>query len=135
MATKTEEQTILEEDITGKWYKTHDEKALRPLRPILCPICHAWGEDSEMVMRRSRLHRVADVRIHVKSGEIHRPYAFDMAFKCPACDFYIIFGVPVDIKYAQKIYSLRNHEDYVLPEDYWAEDERVKEKLKRWGYW
>jgi len=135
MTTETKTKIEKEEkDLQGKWYKTDDEKGLLPVKPILCPMCLAYGEKSEMVMRRSRIHRVADVRIHLKD-ETHRPYAFDLAFKCPACDFYCIFGVPTDITYAQKIYEMRKGEEFVLPEEYWANDERVKEKLKRWGYW
>ena len=135
MTTKVETEIKREEpDFQGKWYKTDDEQGLLPVKPILCPMCLAYGEKSEMVLRRSRLHRVADVRIHLNDAT-HRPYAFDLAFKCPACDFYCVFGVPIDIVYAQKIYEIRKGEEFILPEEYWVGDERVKEKLARWGYW
>jgi len=60
----------------------------------------------------------------------------DMAFKCPVCDFYCVFGVPMDMEYAQKIQQLRGGTpEYVLPKDDWDEDERIKSKLEKVGYW
>ena len=127
----TEQETKVEE----LWEKTEDKVGIRPTKTRYCPICTASGMKVEMVLRRSRLHRVADVRIMI-GLEQHRPYAFDVAMKCPVCDFYCVFGVPTDMEYAQKVIKLRDNSiDYVLPLDEWKEDGRVKEKLAKWGYW
>lgn len=119
------------------WTKTDDIVGLRPVEPIYCPICHAKEPSVkvEMTMRRSRIHMVADIRI-ANPSDGNRPYAFDIAYKCPRCDFYCVFGVPTDIQYAHKILELRGSKvDYVLPELAWEEDERIKTRMAKWGYW
>ena len=121
------------------WEKTNDEIGLRNTEAIYCPICANCRppHESIMVMRRSRIHPVPDVRVtRHKDGVIVRPYAFDMAFKCPTCDYFCIFGVPVDGEYAQQIIEKRgNNTDFVLPTLAWEEEQRVKEKLEKLGYW
>lgn len=127
--------TETETKIIEMWEKTDDKVGIKPTQPKYCPICTQSGIKVEMVLRRSRVHRVADVRA-LKGVEEHRPYAFDVAMKCPVCDFYCVFGVPTDIEYAQKVIQLRdNNIDFVLPTEDWDEDGRVKEKLAKWGYW
>jgi len=127
----------------ASWIETHDRMGLKPAEPVLCPICSirnlAKGKSTfpSMQLRRSRIHTVPDVREErLKDGTIVRPYAMDMAFKCPVCDFYCVFGVPMDMEYAQKIQQLRGGTpEYVLPKDDWDEDERIKSKLEKVGYW
>lgn len=124
-----------ETKVVEMWEKTNDKVGIRPKQPKYCPICALSGMKVEMALRRSRLHRVADVRVEI-GIEKHRPYAFDVAMKCPACDFYCVFGVPTDIEYAQKVIQERdNSVDHVLPLEDWEEDGRVKKRLAKWGYW
>lgn len=132
-----EEQEGIEEILTNPlWQKTDDEVGLVPTFPMTCPFClNARGKKSEMVLRRSNIHRVADMRIRFGIEE-HRPYAFDNAYKCPDCGFYCVFGIATDMEYAQKILKKRgNKSEYILPETIWLEDERVKQRLKKLGYW
>jgi len=121
------------------WKLTYDKRALEPARKMYCPIC-ANAEPAlkvELVMRRSRIHTVADVRVAGREkGVLTRPYACDIAFKCPHCDFYCIFGVPLDMAYAQKCIEMREGSiDFVLPEETWNEEGQVKERLAKLGYW
>lgn len=118
------------------WEKTDDIVGLRSREAIYCPMCKAREPSikSEMVMRRSRIHTVADLRI-ANPTDGNRPYAADIAYKCPRCDFYCVFGVPIDIKYALKVLEMRGSKvDYVLPEEVWQEDDRVSRRLAQWGY-
>lgn len=130
------------------WEKTNDKIGLRESQPIYCPMCTARAlvqgtptdKVTRMVMRRSRIHNVADVRIfnqETKPSEPQkRPYAMDIAFKCPVCDYYCIFGIPIDIDYAQKVIEMRGGTvDFVLPEETWGKNSEVEKKLERWGYW
>lgn len=129
-----EPEELVENEV---WEKTNDIVGLKPKEPIFCPMCKAREPSikSEMTMRRSRIHTVADVRIANPTNE-NRPYAMDIAYKCPRCDYYCIFGVPIDIQYAHKILEKRGSKvDYVLPESVWEEDDRVKTRLAKWGYW
>lgn len=121
------------------WKPTNDEKALEPTRVHYCPICANADPPtkSKLVMRRSRIHTVADVRIAGRDkGITTRPYACDLAFKCPVCDYYCVFGVPLDMEYAQERIRERDGSiDYVLPDDTWNENGEVKSRLEKLGYW
>ena len=121
------------------WEKTNDEIGLRNTEPIYCPMCanRRPAIESILVMRRSRLHPVPDVRMtRNQEGEIVRPYAFDIVYKCPTCDFFCVFGVPTDNAYAQQIIEKRgNNTDFVLPTLAWEEQEQIRDKLKKLGYW
>lgn len=121
------------------WERTNDEVGLRPAIDIICPICANREKPikSKMTIRRSRVHTVPDVRMQKnEKGETVRPYAFDIACKCPICDFYCIFGVPSEADYVQEVLQKRQGKmDFVLPEDEWNKDELIKEKLKQLGYW
>lgn len=130
---------------TNHWEKTNDIVGLKESKPIYCPICLAraladntpLSETPKLVMRRSRIHQVADVRLaaYRKEQDI-RPYAFDLAYKCPECDFYCIFGIPTEIDYAQGIIKIREGKpEYVLPEETWLGQQVVSNRLSRWGYW
>jgi len=124
---------------TQMWEKTNDKVGLREAQPIFCPICANRESPikSKMVMRRSRIHVVGDVRLQMEEkGEEVRPYAVDLAFKCPICDFYCVFGVPIEIDYAQHVIQMREGQyDFVLPDETWNEEEEVKKRLKALGYW
>ncbi len=127
------------------WVEVDEPVGIVSKEPIYCPMCKAREPSIkvEMRMRRSRIHTVADVRIaNLEKGArdedpaANRPYAMDIAYKCPRCDFYTVFGVPTTITHAQKIIELRgNKVDYVLPEEIWLEDDAVARRLERWGYW
>ena len=123
------------------WEKTNDKVGIRPTQDIYCPICAHRDPPikSKMVMRRSRIHTVADVRITRRNNDPNsnvRPYACDVAFKCPVCDYYCIFGVPLPMEYAQKVIEMRGGSiDFVLPEDVWEQDDRIVKKMEGWGYW
>lgn len=117
------------QDMEPMWRRIEGPQGLEPTFEIKCVFC---GE--KMILRRSRLHQVADVRIR-KGVEEYRPYAFDMAYKCPRCAWYTVFGVAVPTDYAQEVTQRREGQvDFVLPEEIWEEDERVKRQLSRYGY-
>jgi hypothetical protein len=118
------------------WQKTDDAVGLIPTFPLVCPFClNARGKESHMVLRRSNIHRVADVRIKFGINE-HRPYAFDNAYKCPDCGYYCVFGIATDMEYALETIKRRdNKAEYILPEELWDQDERIKERLSQLGYW
>lgn len=117
------------------WERTNDALGIRPKFPVFCQICLAAHDKRVlMVLRRSRIHRVADIRM-IKGIEEHRPYAADMAFKCPECGWYTVFGVAMDPTHAQLVIAMREGKhDFVLPEEIWADDDRVREQLEKWGY-
>jgi hypothetical protein len=119
------------------WEQISEPVGIRSRDPIYCPICKAREPSIkvEMKMRRSRIHTVADIRI-MNPTDGNRPYAMDVAYKCPRCDYYCVFGVPVDIKHAHKILELRQGKvDFVLPEEVWHQDAQITKKFERWGYW
>ena len=120
---------------TPLWEKTDDAMGIRPTWEIICTVCSVHrGAHVPMVLRRSRIHQVSDMRIHFGT-QVYRPFAFDQAYKCPDCGHYIVFGVAVDTAYALKIKEKRGGKaDFLLPEEIWDEDERVKEQLEALGY-
>lgn len=130
-------KAIIEEQFeTPLWQKTYDELGLKPTFKIYCATCDlARSVKVEMVMRRSRIHNVADMRVHYGT-HTYRPYAFDIAYKCPDCGRYIVFGVAVPTEYALKIKELRGGEsDFLLPEEIWSENEQVAKQLAALGYY
>jgi len=121
------------------WEKTDDKYGLRPKEPLYCPLCACRKPpiESQLVMRRSYIHSVPDIRVtFAEKGSTVRPYAADMAFKCPRCDFFIVCGVPLEMEYAQKVIALRDgKENFILPVDEWDENAEIKSRLKALGYW
>lgn len=129
-----EEQPLVENQC---WDEVEQPIGLQSKEPIYCPMCKAREPSIkvEMVMRRSRIHMVADMRI-ANPVDGNRPYAMDMAYKCPRCDYYCMFGVPTSIEHAQNILKLRDSKvDFILPEDAWKENDKIKKRLAKWGYW
>lgn len=120
---------------TPLWEKTDNVIGVKPTFDVICSVCFASrGIRTNMVMRRSRIHTVTDIRMHYGIKEF-RPYAFDVAYKCPDCGWYMVFGVAVDATYALHIRELRGGKsDYVLPLEYWDDDERVAKQLEALGY-
>lgn len=119
------------------WDFVDEPIGIRSKEPIYCPVCKAREPSIkvEMKMRRSRIHMVADIRM-ANPTDGNRPYAMDIAYKCPRCDYYIMFGVPTHIEHAQKILELRGSKtDFVLPELAWQQDNAIKRRLAKWGYW
>lgn len=123
-----------ENKVTPLWERTNDPQGIRPTFPILCAICSGRDHRSEMVLRRSRIHQVADMRIR-RGVDTYRPYAFDMAYKCPECGWYTVFGIAVPTDFAQETIRLREGStDFFLPEEVWEDDERVQKQLAACGY-
>jgi len=149
MESEKEKDTLYENPV---WEKTFDKIGILPKEPLVCPICFARnlfkaiqeGKDLKEVkaprlfIRRSRLHPVPDIRM-TRRDDGHRPYAFDTVCKCPQCDFYCVFGVPTDLKYALDTIKARgDSHDFYIPDEMWEEsgevDDEVRKKLRAYGY-
>ena len=84
--------------------------------------CYFCG--TELVPRHSVLHKVLKNKSH----------ALDVSYKCPNCDWYVTFGIPITKEEFESIYRARNGYVYE-PEEIWQNKEKVKSKLKALGYW
>ena len=92
---------------------------LEPTFTIRCPVC---GE--EMVFRKNSVG-------NLKPGS--RIHVCVMFYKCPKCDLVLHFDVPLEEAYYRQIKSLIDGE-YEPVED-WKMHEKIREKLRRLGYW
>ena len=75
------------------------------------------------------LRRVGIPRIRESGG-----FAMDIAYKCPKCDWFVIFGVVIPEDKAKHLKKKMQNKQYI-PEDIWLHSEKVKERLESWGYW
>ena len=111
----------------SKWKLSWDIIGLTPKFNITCPFCK-----TEMVLRYSRLH----VSPELKEENTH----IDMAYKCPICDYFTVFGIPVPPQYWLHILELRRKLKIGLiyaPIETWtkSDQEIIKERLQALGYW
>lgn len=60
----------------------------------------------------------------------------DMAWKCPSCSFWTVFGVPLKADDAKRIiHEERNGSNLYIPIEEWWGDAVIKDRLKNLGYW
>jgi len=104
------------------WRKTNDKRGLKPNRKIICRFCAS--KRTEMILRYSMAGPI------LETGG----YACNMHYKCPACDFVAVFGVPIEKEYYERLIELRGGSEYI-PLDEWDDCEVVKRKLEELGYW
>ena len=117
---------------TGKfnnknWKLTYDVLGIINTKPIRCIFC-----GTEMVIRHSRLHTSPELN--------HQNPHIDLAFKCPNCDWFTVFGIPVPKDYWLHILQLRKKMGIGLiyaPVESWtkSDQEIIKERLQALGYW
>lgn len=118
-----------------------------PSEPIKCPIC-----GHNMRLRWSKVQSHNDIAMELffrrpdeqKSkyllsifDEVEMPsWVNDMAWKCPECDFWCLFGVPMKKDDATRIrLEERNGEAMFVPVEEWWEDPIIKDRLQSLGYW
>jgi len=129
-----------------------DKNGHKPDTPILCPICNVRGDSQEMRLRWSKIQSHEDIAMELffrrpdseRSkyllsifDEVEMPsWVEDMAWKCPKCDYWTVFGVPMKKEDAKRIRMEEGGGEatYVPIEEWWG-DPIIKDKLKALGYW
>jgi len=61
-------------------------------------------------------------------------FAQDICYKCPKCDFIVVFGVPLPLGYANEIRKRRDGQTHYVPYDIWNDDEEIKKQIESLGY-
>jgi len=61
-------------------------------------------------------------------------WAEDRAYKCPNCQWWTIFGIPLAWEELLELRKVRKRSIYV-PVEEWAEDHPIRKKLAAMGYW
>ena len=114
-----------------------------PLFPINCPRC-----GTPKKLRYSQIFVPYDVREALKSSRCmsnmsfedryeilnKHGYAEDRAYKCPKCQHWEIFGIPLS-KEDLKIIQMSDRKSMYIPLDEWEDTHPILEKLKTLGYW
>ncbi len=69
--------------------------------------------------------------------EVEMPsWVEDMAYKCPKCSFWTVFGVPMKKEDAMRVkLEERNGNATFVPIEEWWGDPVIKKQLKDLGYW
>jgi len=123
-----------------------------PTSPLWCPICKMRGHDKEMVLRWSKIQPHEDIAMELffrrpdneRSkyllsifDEVEMPsWVNDMAWKCPTCDYWCVFGVPMKKEDAERIRKEeRNGCTTFVPIEEWWQDAIIKDRLRNLGYW
>ena len=114
-------------DVNPLYVLTWDALGIQPKGDVLCPFCKV-----SMLVRNTQLDwsfELDDVNLHI-----------DLRLKCPNCDLWETFGVPVPRRYFMFIWMLRKRlglKRTYAPSQEWSsdvDDERVKGRLEAWGY-
>ena len=125
------------------------ENGHRPVQPLKCPFC-----GSLMKLRWSKVQAHDDIAMELfyrrpdedtnKTkyllkifDEVEMPsWVNDMAWKCPICSYWCLFGVPMKKDDAVRIRKEKRNEcsTWVPVEDWW-EDPIIKDRLRNLGYW
>ena len=125
------------------------QNGYQPSEPIQCPICKThlmlrWSrinshEDIAMELFRkgkSKDDAHADLLLEIFDSMEMPSWVEDMAWKCPSCSFWTVFGVPIKAAEAKRIMSgERNGSSVFVPIEQWWGDEIIKNRLKDLGYW
>lgn len=115
----------------------------KPQFPIKCVMCGA-----EMRLRYSQIFRPSDVFQALEEPERKmgltaeervdivqkQGWAEDRAYKCPQCNWWTIFGLPLTWEELLEVRKIRKRSVYV-PVEQWAEDHPIRQRLKALGYW
>jgi len=104
---------------------TLDVVGIRNKKPVRCVF-----DNTEMTLRYSMLHHSPELG--------HKNLHIDLAFKCPKCDWFTVFGVPVPKKHFLHIWNLRRREGvgYIhAPTEEWLKRKEIQKRLKALGYW
>lgn len=95
-----------------------------PVEPILCYRCNEY----------LILHHFACF-----SQERYGFYHCDVYMKCPICDWFTVFGIPVTREEYEKLIKSYWHNRVLLwevkkfvEEEIWK---KIEKKLRQWGYW
>jgi len=115
----------------------------RPRWEIKCPVCQ-----TPLRLRYSQIFRPNDVfqalenpsrkmgltpeekmDILTKCG-----WAEDRAYKCPKCQHWEIYGIPLSWEELQQVREARRPAVWV-PIEEWSEDHPIMQKLSSMGYW
>ena len=92
-----------------------------PTKTLFCPFC---GE--EML-----LHDYMVAQASAKQGGFLHA---DVHMKCPYCDFWCVFGVPITKDEFEKLRKSKWHRK-ILRKEILKFKENMKEKLEQFGYW
>jgi transcription elongation factor Elf1 len=114
-----------------------------PLFPIDCPRC-----GTPKRLRYSHIFRPNDVyealqnpwvESHLSMQERHEilnkeGWAEDRAYKCPKCQHWEVFGIPMSWEEVQ-IVRQSGRKSLYIPLDQWEDDHPIRKKLAALGYW
>lgn len=112
-------------DVNPNYILTYDLLGIRNKHPKYCPFCGA-----ELIIRNTRLDwspELSDKNLHI-----------DLRFKCPQCDWWCTFGIPVPKHYFLYVWQLRKKHGVgriYAPVEEWKSKNEIKEKLEKLGYW
>lgn len=115
----------------------------KPLFEIKCLMC-----GTEMRLRYSQVFRPNDVfqaledptrKMGLTAEErvdivTRQGWAEDRAYKCPSCNWWTIFGIPLAWEELLEIRKVRKRSVYV-PVEEWGEDHPIRQRLAALGYW
>lgn len=114
-----------------------------PLFQMTCPRC-----GTEKRLRYSKIFRPDDVFAALEDparkmgltpeerADILQKHGWaeDRAYKCPKCQHWEIYGIPLSWEELQEVRKIRQR-SALVPVDQWGEDEEIKKKLLAMGYW
>ena len=108
-----------------KWeiVEINGEAVILPKFPLLCPFC-----SEEMILHDFSCYKQANNFYHV-----------DIHMKCPKCNFWCVFGVPISEEEFEKLRKSKYHRKILrweIAEIYGKEIlEKIGKKLEKLGYW
>jgi len=112
-------------DVNPNYILTYDLLGIRNKHPIYCSFC-----GTEMIIRNTQLDwsgEIENLNLHI-----------DLRFKCPNCDWWITFGIPIPKHYFLYLWQLRKKHGVgrtYAPIEEWKTKNEIKERLKKLGYW
>ena len=93
-----------------------------PGKPFYCPLCGG----------NLLLH---DFRAYYQTT--YDFYHVDVHLKCPHCGFFLTFGIPITEEEYKRLVKSKYHGRVLKWElrEIYNENEEIKERLEKWGYW
>ena len=99
------------------------DKVVMPIKPLLCPVC-----GGELILHDFRAYHHPQMKMsHV-----------DIHLKCKSCGLWLTFGVPAPHDVIPELRRSRYHGitlRWELTQIYKELDDKIVERLRRWGYW